>query len=280
MRTYWKNLSLLTCLFAFTCLEAKVLHKTKVNKPVANSQKVSDFTHLTPEMCEALGPYLIHGNHPLKNSLDQIFSKVRVTRNKTSFANAGFKILDQRPRSYVVVARHPKLSGHLVKCYLDLEKREKWDRPSWYWLAKRCEGARKIKVIIQKYKIKHFSVPDKYIYILPILEKTGGTRLCYLRHPALLLVTDMNLVSEKENLYAWSHRITKEMLRELYLIITLAKGSSYRAENIAYSHSGKFCFIDCEYPSRGPDYDRIEQYLSPSMREYWNQLVQQGKLNL
>lgn len=242
-------------------------------------EKKSDFLaypHLTQEMMEKISPYLISKNHPMKARLDKIFSTIRVTRNINIFLRSGFKILEQGPRSYVVVAKHQNLPGHLVKCYFDDEIREKWGKPSWYWLSKRCEGAKKIREIIKKYKIRHFSVPKKYIYLLPLLRKTEPIDPCYIRHPALLLVTDMNLVSEKENLHAWKHFVNKEILKELYIIITLAKGASYRADNIAYSRSGKFCFIDSEYPSRGPEYDRISKYLSDPMKEYWNSLVERG----
>lgn len=235
-------------------------------------EDLSAYPHLTDEMKKRIGPYLIHSNHPMKKRLDAIFLHSRVTRNKKSFVNAGFRILEEGPRSYIVVARHKQLPGHLVKCYLDTEMREKWSKPSWYWLAKRCEGAKKIRKIIEERKIKHFRVPDKYIYLLP-LENIGPFKERYTRHPALLLVTDMNLVSEKQNLYAWKNRVNKEILNELYIIITLAKGSSYRADNIAYSRSGKFCFIDCEYPSSEPDYKRIRPYLNSKMRKYWDHLV-------
>ncbi|MFI5343306.1 MAG: hypothetical protein ACHQUC_03700 [Chlamydiales bacterium] len=245
----------------------------------SKTEKRNDFSaypHLTDEMKKRMGPYLIDSSHPMKKKLDAIFLHSRVTRNEKAFLDAGFRVLEEGRRSFIVVAKHKQLSGHLVKCFLDTEMREKWSKPSWYWLAKRCEGAKKIRKIIVERKIKHFRVPQKYIYLLPLLDTKKPFKERYTRHPALLLVTDMDLVSEKQNLYAWKNRVNKEVLDELYTIITLAKGSSYRADNIAYSRSGKFCFIDCEYPSSEPDYKRIRPYLNSKMRKYWDLLVEKG----
>lgn len=240
------------------------------------SVSFSAYPHLTSTIKKAIAPYLISDLHPLKQELDDLFGKERITRNRAAFMKSGFEILDEGIRSFIVVARHPLLPNHLVKCYLDTEKREKWNQPSWSWLVNRCEGATKIRNIIEEYGIKHFDVARKWIYVLPLLESSMPFKSCYTRHPALILVTDMHLVPEKENLYAWENFVTFETLNELYLIITLAKGSSYRPDNIAYSYSGKFCFIDCEYPSRGPDYKRITKYLNPKMQAYWNYLVKNG----
>lgn len=246
------------------------------SEEIIPAEEFLDYPHLTSEMIEEMTPYLIPENHRMKARLDEIFGSKRVTANRELFRRSGFKILDQGPRSYIVVAKHKNLPGKLIKCYFDEEKREKWNKPSWYWLCKRCEGARKIAEIIKKYRLKHFSVPNKHIYILPPCENTDES--CYARHPALLLVTDMNLVSQNLNLHAWKNFVDEEVLQELYIIITLAKGASYRADNIAYSYSRKFCFIDCEYPSKGPEYHRITSYLNESMQAYWLSLVERGEL--
>lgn len=248
-------------------------HNVSAQKQSKTTFDFTPYPHLTPEMKERMAPYIISDTHPKKKQLDHIFSKKRVTQDRSSFLNSGFQIIGEGPRSYILVAKHPLLTNYLIKAYLDTETREKWDRPSWYWLAKRCEGAKKIDKIIKDYKIKHFRVAKKWIYLVPIIDKAKPFLSCYTRHPAILLVTDMDLVSEKENLYAWKHYMTKEKLDELFLIITLAKGASYRADNVAMSRSGKFCFIDCEYPSSGPEYDKVTYYLNSSMKQYWEYLI-------
>ena len=238
-------------------------------------------SHLTTEMKRRLLPHLIQNDHPLKKKLDHLFGKKRITRSKNDFVKAGFKILDERPRSFVIVARHEKLKDHLVKCYFDTEYRKKHDRQSWKWLINRCEGAKKIAKIIDKYDIKHFAVAKKWIYLQPLLEKNLPYKDLYTRHPALLLVTDMKLVSTQENLKAWKILPTKEMLRELYVIMSQAGGSSYRADNIAYSkHFNKFCFIDSEYPTHKPDYSSIGHYMNAEMKAYWYQLVKDNNIDI
>lgn len=236
----------------------------------------SRYPHLTREMKSRFAHYLISNDHSMKKHLDRIFGNRRVTANRNTFYNAGFSIISERPRSYVIVAKHKYLPNHLVKCYLDTEEREKWHKPSWHWLQQRCVGARVIRKIIESKNFRYFSVARKYLYLLPLLNSTVPYDPCYTRHPVILLVTDMNLVDKKDNLYAWTNIMDERRLDELYYIISRAKGASYRADNIAYSRSEKFCFIDTEYPGRGPEYYRIGRELNSKMANYWNDLVTKG----
>jgi hypothetical protein len=86
----------------------------------------------------------------------------------------------------------------------------------------------------------------------------------------------MNLTSKAQNLAAWKSLITGEHLKELYKIISYAKGSSYRPDNITYSVDGKFAFIDTEYPKAHPDYKSIRKYLSREMQAEWDKIVKNG----
>ncbi len=259
-------------------IQAEIISPTS---SITKETKWENYPHLSKEMQQRISPYLISSAHPLKPVLDDLFGKKRITRSKNDFIKAGFKIVDERPRSFVIVARHLQLKDHLVKCYFDTENREKKGRASWKWLVDRCRGAKKLAQVIKKHQIKHFDVAKKWIYLQPLLDKKPPFKEFYTRHPALLLVTDMKLVPMEKNLYAWKHLVTKEMLKELYVVITESKGSSYRADNIAYSsHFNKFCFIDSEYPSHGPDYSRIGHYLNSEMKAYWYGLVKKGDINI
>jgi hypothetical protein len=231
--------------------------------------------YLSSEIKNQMRPYLIPFNHPMKDTLDGIFRSSRVTTDKETFRQAGFRTISSRPRSYIRVARHSSLPGHLVKAYMDTELRRKESKESWKWLVKRCEGAHKIHSIIKKRHIQYFTVAHKWIYPLPATPSPPQDAK-HTRHLAILLVTDMNLVPKEMNEHAWSHYITKEHLNELYTIMSYARGSSYRADNIAYTRSGTFAFIDTEYPSRGPDYHSIRKYLDPDMRYYWDKIVRNG----
>lgn len=231
--------------------------------------------YISAEAKKAMKPYLISLEHPMRVVLDSIFLKKRATVDKYAFHKAGFKVIAEGPRSYILVARHRNLPGYLVKAHLDTELNKKYRKESWEWLVRRCEGASKIREIIQKRNIRYFVVAEKWLYCFPP-EPSPPHDHHHTRHLALLLVTDMELVSKKRNYHAWTHYITKEHLDELYIIISRAKGSSYRPDNIAYTQHDQFAFIDTEYPTRGPDFRSIRLFLSPEMLEYWDKLVKNG----
>jgi hypothetical protein len=219
--------------------------------------------------------WLLPKSHALKPALDTIFQQQRVTQNALSLKEAGFSTLFKQKRSFILVAFHPKLPGHLLKVYLDTELRLKRGEPHWEWFARRCQGASQVRNAITRFKLTYFTVPNKFIYPLPKnpsppLDALHDRKFC------VLLVENMNLVSKEENLEAWKTKITKKHLNELYIIISFAKGSSYRADNIAYSKNGKFSFIDTEYPTGGPDFHNIVPYLSLEMKAYWDKLVRNG----
>jgi hypothetical protein len=216
--------------------------------------------------------YILPENHPAKPALDAIFLSTRATKDEATFRASGFTTLFTKSRSFIRVARHLSLPGYLLKVYLDSEQRQKRKRASWEWLVLRCEGAEKIRKIIEKKKITHFQVPGKWLYPLPPHPDCTS-----MEQPFLLIVDDMKLVSNAENEAAWKTVITREHLNELYLIITKAGGSSYRPDNIWLTKHGKFAFIDTEYPRQKFDYNSIPSYLSPEMRSYWANLTQRQK---
>lgn len=224
---------------------------------------------------EKMRPHLISLHHPMRKVLDKLFMRKRITVDSKTFRKAGFHILATGPRSFVKVARHRYLPGYLVKANLDTTTQLKGERESWEWFVYRCRGAKKVKDVIKSKKIKHFVVADKWLYCLPE-EPSPPNDYAHRRHLAILLVTDMDLAPEEENLEAWKSIITKEHLRELYTIIARAKGSSYRPDNISYTNSRKFAFIDTEYPTAKPDFKSIRHYLNADMKIYWDKLVKNG----
>src|SRR5205085_5796630 len=119
---------------------------------------------------------------------------------------AGFNIVSLRPYSFAVIAQHPNLQGYLQKLYLDSEHRRKNGKEGWEWLVQRCQGAENIRKLIKKEKIKYFSVPDKWIYVLPHSAAKNTEQLC------ILLVTDMELVPQEDSITAWKFVITKKHL--------------------------------------------------------------------
>ncbi|MEM1281960.1 MAG: hypothetical protein AAGG81_00245 [Chlamydiota bacterium] len=231
--------------------------------------------YTTKEYRKTVSPYLMPANHPIKEMLDEIFTKNRVTSDLETFKTAGFQLIPTNQRSHIVVARHPALPGYIVKVALDSEKKQKFNRPSWVWLARRCELANKIRAVIRKQKCYLFTVAQKWIYPLPTTPPT--LKKDYERKNEILVVTDMELANDSENEEAWKN-MTKTHLKQLYTIITYAGGCSYRKDNIPVTKSGKFAFIDTEYPHRTPNYQTVIDFLSPEMRKYWMRLVDKGGL--
>lgn len=222
-----------------------------------------------------LKPYLLPLHHSMKYPLDTIFTKTRATQDDWTVAAAGFRTLYSQPISFIKVVSHPALPGYLLKLYLDSELREKDGKPGWMWLAQRCEGAGNIRRLIRKEKIRHFVVPDKWIYPLPVYPAPLPLPI-YKRQPVVLLVQDMQLAGHGASANAWMNLVTYDHLDELYVIISHGYASKYLIGNIPYTKYGKFACIDTEYPKRKPDYEGVKRYLSPAMQKYWDSLVRKG----
>ncbi|MGH2639961.1 MAG: hypothetical protein ACRDF4_11890, partial [Rhabdochlamydiaceae bacterium] len=180
-------------------------------------------------------PYLLPSKHCLKPLLDEIFSQGRITETYETFERVGFVTHCRRRLSGVTIARHPKIPGYLFKVYLDSETIQKRSKPGEEWLLQRCIGAAKIRALIKKKKMRYFLVPDKWLYELP-------------QKGYILITTDMELVSNRETKTAWKTNVNRELLQELYSILRHGYGSPTLSANIPYTKSGKFAFIDTEYP--------------------------------
>lgn len=230
---------------------------------------------LNKKIKKEISPYLLPSNTSLAGTIDQIFYSSRPTFNSITLIQSGFNILHKQPRSHIIVASHPAVPGFLFKLYYDTELRLKNNVPGWKWFVRRCSGAELIKNVIAKKKIKHFAVPNKYIYVLPpaTMPPKGPEVDPKL---AVLIVQDMQLMNDDLNYAAWKMLVTPEILDELYIIISRANGSSYRPDNIPYTHAGVFAFIDTEYPHQDPDFFSIRTYLSSAMCNYWDELVKKG----
>lgn len=241
--------------------------------PIVPYPNFDDNPFITEEMRKRITPYLLPLDHQLKAPLDEIFNHSRAIENEEAFEKAGFITLFKQQISFIRVARHPALKGYLMKVYLDSELRQRRGLPGWVWLAERCKGAEKIRKLIAKKGLKYFSVPDKWLYPLPVnpaplLPQGQG------RQTIVLLVTDMKLTSQAESWRAWREEITTRHLDELYCILSHGFSSTYLITNIPYTKKGKFTCIDTEHPKRKLDYQRVKQYLSPEMNVYWDNLVQ------
>lgn len=217
-------------------------------------------------------PYLLPLNHPTQPALKEIFSVSRVTENEETLLAAGFEILSRETGSFVVVARHPKVPGYIFKLYYDSEMRyriKRGKKTNCESLVYRCISAEQIKKLIRSRKFSHFTVPDKWIYILPLVPTSKSPN----QQPILLLETDMQLVDEKETLIAWKTKAKKEHLNELYQILKRGYGSTALSINVPYTKNGTFAFIDTENP-KSCNLKSSRKYFSEEMQLYWKTLIE------
>lgn len=207
--------------------------------------------------------HLLPGDHPLRGWLDSVFSSSHVLDHENTLRAVGFEILACIPRHPAVV-KHPHIPGYIFKFYLNGEKKRPRDGILGVeWLLRRCVEAHNLRQWIQKQDIRHFIVPEKWLYPLSHGE----------RHPAVLVATDMELESQEMNIQAWKTLVSREQLDELYSILKEGYGSVYLTGNIPYTKSGKFAFVDTEKPKQEHKLSKVKPYFSESMQSYWDELI-------
>jgi len=209
----------------------------------------------------------------MKGTLDLIFSQSRALENIDALQAAGFTIIaGPMPFSYVIVARHPAVTGYVFKLYLDSEMRQRKQIPHWVWLVRRCSGARLLKELIQRKGLHLFAVPDKWLYLLPEYPASSGS------NPQLvvLMETDMQPESCEITEKMWKQAVTREHLEELYVILKQGYGGHGLVSltaNIPFTKQGIFAITDTEDPQADLKLPYIKRFLSPEMQEYWDTLT-------
>lgn len=244
---------------------------------VVNHPNFYDNPYLTERIQVTIAPYLLPLDHPMKETIDSIFSQARVTQNEKTLVDAGFEVIaGPMPRSFIIVARHPSVPGYVFKIYLDSEDRCREDNPHWKSLAKRCAGAFGIRKIIERERIRHFSVPDKWLYILPVYPFSNVQN----QEPIILVETDMELESYDVTKQMWKTVITKDHLDELYSILKHGfggHGTVCLSVNVPFTKRGKFAFTDTESSKATLKLKNIKKYLSKDMEDYWDSLINVSK---
>jgi len=221
------------------------------------------------ETWDKLKPYFLPYDHPIRPVLDKIFASERVTLNRESFEAAGFKLRPPKNPTNLVVGKHPRLKGYLVKSFLDIQTVCEWDN-----YVKRIDGAQSIQQCIENHGYqKDFKVPKKWLYPLPS-DSSSPDDPQYQRRNFILLVEDMHILGHRANTSYYKNRITPEKLDALYVILTeVGLIDSLFKGNIPFNKSGKINFIDTEHHHLWPiKYERLLKCLSPKMQTYWQNL--------
>lgn len=252
-----------------------------VNLGIEADQKrladVNPSRYVSQDVWNEVKEYLIANNHPIKKTLDRIFSNSRVLYDLESMRGAGFDALPPQHQTQMIVAKHPDLQGYVIKAYLDEQDYYKGMPEYEYWI-KRVKGAELIRESINAHKYDHFfKVPKKWLYLLPDDPSPPST---YLRKMFILVVEDMELFDNNTNENLWgSEWVTEDLLDALYTITTeLGLLDSARPENCSFSIDGKGAFVDTElYHKSRVKYFRLTPYLSPSMQKYWKKITKNKK---
>ena len=229
--------------------------------------------YLTRRMQCAIAPYLFPLDHPMRATLDALFSQSRVIQDEKTLADAGFTIVaGPMKRSHVIVARHPLIPGYVFKLYLDSEDRLRKGVPHWLSLTRRCVGAQGIRQIIAREKIQHFLVPDKWLYLLPVYPFSNAVN----PEPIVLIETDMEPESLETSILMWKTGITREHLDELYCILKHGfggEGTMSLFVNVPSTQCRKFAFTDTESLKMKLKLKNVKRYLSEEMELYWDSLI-------
>lgn len=215
----------------------------------------------------ALQPYLLPANHPIKPKLDQIFSVMRATATPLTMQGAGFQSLDIWKWDKVYVVKHPNLKGYLIKAYLD---------DQLYMddiaLVNRIIGAEALRDAIHAYGYQSlFKVPHKWLYPLPAIPHAPSGLL---QKNFILIVEDMLIVNKQENNKKYYSISENELLPLFILINSLGLADSIYIKNIPFSKDGKIAFVDLERHHLWPvPFKKLTPQLNSMMQKYWNELA-------
>ena len=229
-------------------------------------------SHVPEEIWDKLSPYFLPENSPIKPVLDETFSKRRVLQSLYSLRKSGFFILTD-PKDKIIVAKHINIHGYLIKVYLDGMKGDEWD----CWL-RRVRGSKVIQDGINLHGYQWImKVPKKWVYPLPEgpRAKTEINEKNF-----VLVVEEMDILSHIKNRSAYKKKVTLEVLRALYTMLTeyLLIDSVY-ADNTTFCKDGRLAFVDTEYTgdtTQPVGLSAIGQYLNSEMVALWEQFLVHG----
>lgn len=233
---------------------------------------------VSQETWNEVAPYFLPYDHPMRPTLDRIFSQGRVILCLKTLISAGF--IDPQPTEWtrIIVTKHRDLPGYIFKIYLDAQRYHKKRTEYDHWME-RIDGARAIAAEIESKGLEHsFKVPRKWIYPVPEYPPPPKEML---RKNFVLVEDDMNIFDDEENLRVWeSDWVTEEKLDGLYYLLeTLGLHDCAKPHNIPFSLDGRIAFVDTQSAYCWPvAYRCLGKFLSPEMRKYWDLLLSKKKL--
>jgi hypothetical protein len=255
-------------LFLFCCL------------PLFGNSRQIHHSYAPAEAWEHVTPYLMPEDHPLKEQLDEMFSKKRILDDQESLFAAGFNRVKPQPKTKTIVTKHPKMKGYVFKIYTDEKLTYYRDEPEYYTWMLRARGAKVVQEEIDRQGWqKWFKAPIKWIYALP---PAPAARPGHLQKNFILVEEDMDILPNVESRQKWQDgTITPKILRMIFHIITktgLRGGCKY--DNIPIGRDGRIAFIDTQNNlcfEKPLPYGRLYKVLTGELRDLWSEMVAENK---
>lgn len=230
---------------------------------------------------EQIAPHLMPDTHPAKNTLDKIIGNSPVFYDMQTMTQAGFDHAEPQRTTRLIVTRHPKLKGYVIKAYLDTQEYY-GNRPEYYYWAKRAEGANLIREAIKKHNYSHLlKTPRKWIYALPSTQHMPLPAGCK-RKLFILVEDDMDILDDAASEKRWSSpHATKELLSALHTIITEFRfRDCAKPANCPFSKDGRVALIDTQsFYKKKVGYKKLNRVLTTEMKEYWEALSAEAVTN-
>lgn len=209
--------------------------------------------------------YLLPKDHFLQSQLKDLFVRPKMFNSKNEWRAAGFNVSNRVHRG-LMVASHPNAKGYLFKKFQSIiSQKEQLEN-----FLERLEGADALRQFIQKRKMQHIIVPQKWLYKLPKIF-TGDTS----EERAYILIVEKIDLCE-----GCSHNIGQiapkyynmdyETLKELCNVVYFFRGLDSVLGNMPFTRQNQIAFIDTEkWRLNRPGYFRKAMpFLSPDRQRY------------
>lgn len=224
------------------------------------------------ETWEAAVPYLLPFDSPLRKKLDKIFSKTRATASFHEMEKAGFDCWELRQWSNILVAKHHRLQGYLIKTYLD----DQHGINDFFLLKKRIDGAILTHASIKKFGYQTlFKAPKKWLYPLPDYPACppGLSQKHF-----ILVVKDMKVDHSSRDIWHGNKKVSVQRLKALYDVVTdVGLFDSLMVSNIPFCKDGRNAFLDTEHFGKSTiPYHKLNYALNPEKQAIWNEIVEKG----
>ena len=232
------------------------------------------FPNVSEEIWEEVRPYLLPEGHPAWPQLKRIFCKTRVVQSPLHFKRAGFVRYRPGRWSRVCASSHPYLRDYFIKAYCDDELGIIYDWKRW---IHRIKGAETVRTSIIENKLeKHFKVPHKWIFALPLHPSPPKSRRI-IRKNFVLVCENMNILAHSDNEKRWKKMSREKMIGVYTLLQSCGLYDSTYVFNIPYCKDGKIAVIDTEYYGKwAVPFDKLTKYLPKNLQSYWKQLTRDG----